>query len=74
MLFIGQKYAQNAHLLFSVVSRDFATVFFFFCRFVRECIPSVDELERGALAHGIQKLLCSAAPDRYPSNRSAYVA
>lgn len=29
-------------------------------RFVGVCTPSVDELERGALVNGIQKLFCSA--------------
>ncbi|XP_061578744.1 DEP domain-containing protein 7-like [Cololabis saira] len=33
-------------------------------RFVGECTPSVDDLERGMLANGIQKLFCIAAPDR----------
>lgn len=34
-------------------------------RFVSACTPSVDELERGALVNGIQKLFCGAPPDRY---------
>ncbi|XP_047452745.1 DEP domain-containing protein 7-like [Mugil cephalus] len=33
-------------------------------RFVGACSPSVDELERGLLVNGIQKLFCSAPPDR----------
>ncbi|XP_073327463.1 DEP domain-containing protein 7-like isoform X2 [Pagrus major] len=33
-------------------------------RFVSVCAPSVDELERGALVNGIQKLFCSAPSDR----------
>ncbi|XP_028305759.1 DEP domain-containing protein 7-like [Gouania willdenowi] len=33
-------------------------------RFVAGCTPSVDELERGPLGNGIQKLFCSAEPDR----------
>ncbi|KAM6936825.1 DEP domain-containing protein 7-like [Xenentodon cancila] len=33
-------------------------------RFVGECTLSVDDLERGVLANGIQKLFCIAAPDR----------
>ncbi|KAM9351923.1 DEP domain-containing protein 7-like [Symphorus nematophorus] len=33
-------------------------------RFVGVCTPSVDELERGALVNGIQKLFCSAPSDR----------
>ncbi|XP_070763986.1 DEP domain-containing protein 7-like [Enoplosus armatus] len=33
-------------------------------RFVDVCAPSVDELERGVLVSGIQKLFCSAPPDR----------
>ncbi|TMS05593.1 DEP domain-containing protein 7 [Larimichthys crocea] len=32
-------------------------------RFVGVCTPSVDELERGALVNGIQKLFCSAPSD-----------
>ncbi|XP_034391250.1 DEP domain-containing protein 7-like [Cyclopterus lumpus] len=32
-------------------------------RFVGVCSPSVDELERGALGNGIQKLFCSAPSD-----------
>lgn len=34
------------------------------CRFVRTCTPSVDELERGALANGIPKLFGIAPSDR----------
>ncbi|TKS72994.1 DEP domain-containing protein 7 [Collichthys lucidus] len=34
-------------------------------RFVGVCTPSVDELERGVLVNGIQKLFCSAPSDRY---------
>lgn len=34
-------------------------------RFVSGCTPSVDELERGALVNGIQKLFCSAPSDRW---------
>lgn len=34
-------------------------------RFVGVCTPSVDELERGALVNGIQKLFCSAPSDRF---------
>ncbi|XP_044049418.1 DEP domain-containing protein 7-like isoform X2 [Siniperca chuatsi] len=33
-------------------------------RFVDVCTPSVDELERGVLVNGIQKLFCSAPSDR----------
>ncbi|XP_056273369.1 DEP domain-containing protein 7-like [Pseudoliparis swirei] len=33
-------------------------------RFVGVCSPSVDELERGALGKGIQRLFCSAPTDR----------
>ncbi|XP_070687438.1 DEP domain-containing protein 7-like [Pempheris klunzingeri] len=33
-------------------------------RFAGVCAPSVDELERGALVNGIQKLFCSAPSDR----------
>nr|XP_046250481.1 DEP domain-containing protein 7-like [Scatophagus argus] len=33
-------------------------------RFVSVCTPSVDELERGALVNGIQKLFCGAPSDR----------
>ncbi|XP_068459732.1 DEP domain-containing protein 7-like [Clinocottus analis] len=33
-------------------------------RFVGVCSPSVDELERGALGKGIQRLFCSAPSDR----------
>ncbi|KAM4574025.1 DEP domain-containing protein 7-like isoform 2-T2 [Odontesthes bonariensis] len=33
-------------------------------RFVGGCTPSVDELEKGVLMNGIQKLFCRAPPDR----------
>uniref|UniRef100_A0A3Q2SSK2 DEP domain-containing protein 7 n=1 Tax=Fundulus heteroclitus TaxID=8078 RepID=A0A3Q2SSK2_FUNHE len=34
-------------------------------RFVGACSPSVEELERGALVNGIQRLFCSSPPNRF---------